>query len=325
MRRTFEVVRKITPGPGQTAAHVEFDKSGRHALVSVRENDGALVIYDAEKFVEEKRIPMAWPSGKYNVEQDQPVRRNEPLRLGRRPFGLLLAAHGERGAGADNAGVVSLAQRLASEGIAAEVVAGFIKGTPTLDDAIRALASRDVVVYPLFLADGYFTRIALPRLIDQARHDDSGRIIKVLPPLGLEPALVDVIADEAMAAAHVREISPEEITVVLLAHGSASDKASRAAARQLADRLHERRRVREIRVALLEETPSLAEAAKDVCGPVVVVGLFAGEGMHGVEDAKRLVAELAREDVILIGPVGTFAGVAALIGAAVVRHRLTQP
>jgi len=56
-----------------------------------------------------------------------------------------------------------------------------------------------------------------------------------------------------------------------------------------------------------------------------VVGLFAGEGMHGVEDAKRLVAELAREDVILIGPVGTFAGVAALIGAAVVRHRLTQP
>jgi hypothetical protein len=53
-----------------------------------------------------------------------------------------------------------------------------------------------------------------------------------------------------------------------------------------------------------------------------VVGLFAGEGMHGASDAQRLVAELAREDVILIGPVGTFAGIVGVIAAAVARHTL---
>ena len=66
-KRSLEVVRTLTPAPGKTAAHVEFDKTGRFALVSIWENDGALVIYDAATFAEVKRIPMSRPSGKYNV------------------------------------------------------------------------------------------------------------------------------------------------------------------------------------------------------------------------------------------------------------------
>lgn len=66
-KRTLEIVRTVTPAPGKTAAHVEFDRSGRHAVVSVWEMDGALVIYDAATFAEVKRIPMSRPSGKYNV------------------------------------------------------------------------------------------------------------------------------------------------------------------------------------------------------------------------------------------------------------------
>jgi hypothetical protein len=66
-KNSLQVVRTLTPAPGKTAAHVEFDRSGRHALVSIWENDGALVVYDAATFAEVKRIPMAKPSGKYNV------------------------------------------------------------------------------------------------------------------------------------------------------------------------------------------------------------------------------------------------------------------
>jgi cytochrome c2/DNA-binding beta-propeller fold protein YncE len=66
-KRTLEIVRKVTPVPGKTAAHVEFDRHGRFALVSVWERDGALVVYDAATFAEIKRIPMSRPSGKYNV------------------------------------------------------------------------------------------------------------------------------------------------------------------------------------------------------------------------------------------------------------------
>ncbi|MBM3734084.1 MAG: hypothetical protein FJW24_11635 [Acidimicrobiia bacterium] len=38
-----------------------------NALVSVWEDDGALVVYDAATFAEFKRLAMRKPSGKYNV------------------------------------------------------------------------------------------------------------------------------------------------------------------------------------------------------------------------------------------------------------------
>jgi DNA-binding beta-propeller fold protein YncE len=66
-KQTLEIVRTLRPAPGRTAAHVEFDRDGRHALVSIWEMDGALVVYDAQTLEEVKRLPMVKPSGKYNV------------------------------------------------------------------------------------------------------------------------------------------------------------------------------------------------------------------------------------------------------------------
>jgi len=63
----LEIVKTLVPAPGRTAAHVEFTRDGKYALVSVWELDGALVIYDASTLREVKRIPMRKPSGKYNV------------------------------------------------------------------------------------------------------------------------------------------------------------------------------------------------------------------------------------------------------------------
>jgi len=64
---TLKVVHRLTPAPGKTAAHTEFTRDGRYALVSVWDMDGALVVYDARTFKEVKRLPMKKPSGKYNV------------------------------------------------------------------------------------------------------------------------------------------------------------------------------------------------------------------------------------------------------------------
>lgn len=64
---TLQIARTLRPAPGQTTAHVEFDRHGRHALVSVWEMDGALIVYDAASFAEVKRLPMSKPVGKYNV------------------------------------------------------------------------------------------------------------------------------------------------------------------------------------------------------------------------------------------------------------------
>ncbi len=66
-KRTFEIVRTLRPAPGKTAAHVEFTRDGRFALLSIWEMEGAIVVYDAQSLEEVRRIPMVKPSGKYNV------------------------------------------------------------------------------------------------------------------------------------------------------------------------------------------------------------------------------------------------------------------
>ncbi|MDP6705287.1 MAG: cytochrome D1 domain-containing protein, partial [Alphaproteobacteria bacterium] len=57
----------LKPAPGKVAAHVEFTRDGRFALVSIWDMDGAIVVYDAATLEEVKRIPFVKPSGKYNV------------------------------------------------------------------------------------------------------------------------------------------------------------------------------------------------------------------------------------------------------------------
>jgi hypothetical protein len=64
---SLEVVARLTPEPGKTLGHVEFDRYGRYALASLWEQDGALIVFDARTLAEVKRIPMRKPVGKYNV------------------------------------------------------------------------------------------------------------------------------------------------------------------------------------------------------------------------------------------------------------------
>ena len=66
-KATLEIVRTLTPVPGATAAHTEFDRHSRRVLLSVGERDGWVVVYDAATLEEVKRIPADKPSGKYNV------------------------------------------------------------------------------------------------------------------------------------------------------------------------------------------------------------------------------------------------------------------
>ena len=66
-KRSLEIVKTLRPVPGKTAAHVEFTRDGKYALLSIWDPDGAVIVYDAATLEEVKRIPMNKPSGKYNV------------------------------------------------------------------------------------------------------------------------------------------------------------------------------------------------------------------------------------------------------------------
>lgn len=66
-KQTLEIVKTLQPAPGKVSAHVEFDRYGEKLLLSVWDDDGAVIAYDANTLEELKRLPMNKPSGKYNV------------------------------------------------------------------------------------------------------------------------------------------------------------------------------------------------------------------------------------------------------------------
>lgn len=232
---------------------------------------------------------------------------------------LLLAAHGERRPGAANESVWRLADALSARGLVSEVGVGFVKGRPTIGQALRALTAAQIMVYPLFASDGYFTRDRLVQLLDMADTGDSRRSVQILSPLGLDPELPALVAEGAAACGEMHGHAAAETALLLIAHGSRRNSASRTAAERIASAVRSQRRFRTVDTAFLEERPFVQDALARMPGPVIVVGLFSGDGLHGAEDAPRLIAALGRNDVIFAGNVGGFPGLADLVAAAIGR------
>lgn len=69
-KQSLETVATLSPGG--RIADVEFDRDGRHVMVSVRGADDAVVVYDAQTRAEIRRLPMDAPAGLYNVWNKSP-------------------------------------------------------------------------------------------------------------------------------------------------------------------------------------------------------------------------------------------------------------
>ncbi|SOC06789.1 sirohydrochlorin chelatase [Rhodobacter maris] len=172
--------------------------------------------------------------------------------------------------------------------------------------ALRAalVAQPQAPVYPFFMAEGWFTRVQLPR-----RLAELGHAAPILPPFGRDPALPELVA-KAISAAGCTE-------VILVAHGSEAARSSRetteALARQLAEILPHHRLV----LAFLEEEPHLRLIASHhrdaVCLP-----LFALRAGHVALDIPKSLAEAGHRGPLLPA-IGETAGVPALIAAALAR------
>ncbi len=238
------------------------------------------------------------------------------------PFGLLLAAHGERRVGAANESIARLATALAARRVAREIGFGFINGEPSLSSALSAFASDKIVVWPLFLCEGHFARVRLRQLLADGRSNGGRRTISLQTPLGLDPALPGLIAARAAKAAQRLGRTPAAATIVLLAHGSGRDTDSRIATEKLAGEVRALGLFGEVRVAFLEEAPALSAATASTRGPVVVVGLFVGEGSHGGGDVPRLIAVLNRPSLVFAGNIGSWPELAEL--AADLVHRMAD-
>lgn len=112
------------------------------------------------------------------------------------PAALLLVDHGSRLRDA-NAQLDALAE-LVRERLPGRVVhaAHLEIAEPSVSagiDACVADGAREILIHPFFLAPGRHATEDLPRLAREGESRHAGVSIRVGPPLGLHPALVDAV------------------------------------------------------------------------------------------------------------------------------------
>lgn len=228
-------------------------------------------------------------------------------------MGVLLVGHGSprwRGPARTLAGH---AQSLAGLGIYGAVRHATLAGGPDPARELAALTGAiHVLVLPMFMSDGYLTREVLPERLGAGAKNPHVRITR---PLGLMPGLASLVADVAEEARCARGWCRGDWDLILAAHGSAGDPASRRAAQALARGLTGLPSAARIHTAFLEEPPFLDGVFGQLTRPAVVVGLFAADGGHATKDVPAAL-DGARQPIAYAGAIGCDPRIVGLIQAA---------
>ena len=223
------------------------------------------------------------------------------LRPGR---SLLIVAHGECGGIRDDRLVYRVADRVRGWPEFGSVNACFIRGVPSIRDIAQNLPTGPIIVYPLFMSDGYYVKRAIPDSLESGTGQDASdrRKISIMRPIGLSPKLPELVSVMAADAARGAGIPCPEASLLLAAHGSSKSPESRNATMAVASAIRNSGRFAGVEVGFLEEEPFLKDQLASIPGPLITVGLFIGEGMHGGEDLPQAVGDCGRDDIVLATP-----------------------
>lgn len=168
------------------------------------------------------------------------------------------------------------------------------------------------VIYPFFMAEGWFTGRELPRRLDELGADR-----QQVAPFGVDPDLPGLIAEVVLDAARLAGMDPAAATLILAAHGSKVARRSKDSSYAMAERLAALLPLRGIEVALIEEPPFLADVAAKV-GSGICLPFFALRAGHVEGDIPEALKEADFEGPCL-QPIGEHFKVPALIAAALRR------
>lgn len=144
----------------------------------------------------------------------------------------------------------------------------------------------DTVIYPLFMAKGWFVTSALPKRLGD-------RDIRILDPLGVDPDLPALVAKSLRDTLSDRHWEATATDLVLAAHGSGRSRNPSEVATAFSEELAEFISFRSIRPGFVEQAPSISEAASGAGDQALCLPFFACTGGHVLDDVPQ---ELDRAD-----------------------------
>lgn len=230
---------------------------------------------------------------------------------------LLIVAHGDGGEARLNGNVRHLTDQLRRQ-LDLPVDWAVLKEPETFDAARDRLGSGAVgrvLVFPLFMSDGYFVRVKLPNVLRDHGFFDTER----LTPFGMMDEIIDLVAHRLRSIASLQGGGKAHgFRTLMVAHGSRSgEPASRLRAENVAAMLT-LRGLGTIHLAFIEEPPSVADQLAAI-DPEIVLGFFASEGTHALDDVKALVDERSAIKHH-VAAIGTDESVAEMVAGVVLKR-----
>ncbi|TDE40995.1 CbiX/SirB N-terminal domain-containing protein [Antarcticimicrobium sediminis] len=225
------------------------------------------------------------------------------------PLNAILVAHGQPSepapAEAALAALAAQVQVLAQASVGAATLAA----PGALEAALERLAPEGVI-YPFFMADGFFVRKTLLARL-------GGHPARVLPPLGRDPGLPVLAAAHLATECAARGWGAAQVSLLIAAHGSARGPRAAAAARDFGTALAALWSGAAPGFGFVEEAPFLADAARGLPQRSLCLPFFAAAGGHYREDVPQALASAAFPGALL-PPLGQHRDVPALIARALV-------
>ncbi|MEN8657362.1 CbiX/SirB N-terminal domain-containing protein [Marivita sp.] len=230
-------------------------------------------------------------------------------------FDALIVSHGQPSD--PDVGEAEIASLAAA--VAAHLPEARIEGvTLAAEGRIEALSTErpGALVYPMFMADGWFTQVQLPKRL----------------AVGVGPQLVSFGLDctlPMLAANWLRQVctdqgfEPSDTDFVVAGHGSGKSRRVSEATRAFANRVAEDFAPRSVRCGFVEEDPSLADALSGLGGNAICLPFFAAKRGHVLDDLPEAVVASGFQGVVL-EPIGLHSDVPKLIADAL-RWRATTP
>jgi sirohydrochlorin ferrochelatase len=151
-----------------------------------------------------------------------------------------------------------------------------------LAQAIERLGPRGVV-FPLFMACGWFTGTHLPDRLAAV----GGSGWRATTPFGCMPAIQDLaitLVREALVAA------PRDTDLILAAHGSGRSPAPAAIAAFVASRIGRTLGLRRVAAAFIDQSPRIADL-RGFTRTAICLPYFAASGGHVTDDIPKALAE----------------------------------
>ncbi|MGD9786145.1 MAG: CbiX/SirB N-terminal domain-containing protein [Hyphomicrobiaceae bacterium] len=239
-----------------------------------------------------------------------------PARQSANPVAVVLVAHGERGGAFSNAVLLGHRDRVAARLPGVAVHAGVLSGDPAFEDALAGAAATGpgpILVYPFFMAAGYFVGTKIPKRIADAGL--AGRC-RILAPLSAAPSLPDLIVREALRCGPELGAPAADCRLVVCGHGSEVSRASAEATCKAVAAIASTAPFASVVPAFLEEEPFLPDVLAADARPTVVSGFFNGDGLHARDDVPEAIAA-ASGRTVYTGPIGAVVDVAGIMVDAI--------